>query len=88
MGLVTLSYDKKDERAVKQLSLLLEGALFTELSTKEEELPGIDYNDPWLWEDHGDLPPLPKGKETFTPEEALEMILDDVRHIYGEDDAA
>ena len=47
----------------------------------------IDYSDPWLYEDHGDLPPLPAGKETFTPEEVLDIIMKDVRHIYETEDA-
>lgn len=47
----------------------------------------IDYSDPWLYQDHGDLPPLLDGKDTFTPEELLELILKDIQQIYDADDA-
>ena len=48
----------------------------------------IDYSDPWLFEEDSDMPPLPECKETFTPEEALEIILKDIRQIYEKEDAA
>lgn len=87
MCTVTLSYDNKNSQAVGQLRALLATGLFTELNKEEEELAEIDYSDPWLWEEHGDLP-LPKDKETFTPEEVLEIILDDIHKIYKEDGTA
>ena len=46
---------------------------------------GIDYSDPWLYEDHGDLP-LFEEKDSYTPEEVLDIILKDVRKIYAEED--
>lgn len=53
----------------------------------EREYMDIDYSDPWLYEDHGDLPQLPEGKESYTPEEVLDIIVKDVRKIYEEGDA-
>lgn len=50
----------------------------------EKEL-GIDYSDPWLYEDHGDIP-LFEEKDSYTPEEVLDIILKDVRKIYAEED--
>ena len=49
-----------------------------------EEDPDIDFSDHWLYENHGDLP-LHEEKETYTPEEVLDLILKDIRKIYEED---
>lgn len=43
----------------------------------------IDHSDPWLYEDHGDMPTLPEGKEYFTLEELRSMLKEDLREIYG-----
>lgn len=83
MCTVTLSYDSNNAQAQRQLTALLATGLFIQVDPKEN--PSIDFNDPWLYEDHGDKPALPKGKETFTPEEAYEIIMNDIRHIYSED---
>ncbi len=80
MCTVTLSYDKHNAEAREKLAVLLNSGLFTEIDKSD----AIDYNDPWLYEDHGDLPPLPEGKDTFTPDEAYEIIMNDIRHIYSE----
>ena len=88
MYTVTLSYDKNNALAQQQLAALLATGLFEAVKDVEEEFPGLEYSDPWLYEDHGDMPQLPKDKDTFTPEEALEIILDDIRKMYKEDDAA
>ena len=37
-----------------------------------------------LYEDHGDIP-LFEEKDSYTPEEVLDIILKDVRKIYAED---
>ena len=39
--------------------------------------------DPCLYEDHGDLPPLPEDKEFYTPEELRDILMEDLRAIYN-----
>lgn len=88
MCVVTLSYKKNDALAQQALATLLSTGLFTELNrTDDEEVLSIDETDPWLFEDHGDLPSLPDGKGYFTPEEALDLVLKDIRDIYEVRDA-
>ena len=84
MCTVTLSFDPNNVLAQRSLAALLAtGQFIADQNTMKRY--SIDYSDPWLYEDHGDLPPLPEGKETFTPEEALDIILKDIRQIYQED---
>ncbi len=85
MCTVTLSYDAKNVKAQQALTALLSTGLFTQMATPEEDDMDIDYSDPWLYEDHGDLPPLPEGKESFTLEEAYELIVKDICQIYEKD---
>lgn len=80
MCTVTLSYDKNDALARKQLAILLSTGLFTQLD--ESDNPDIDDSDPWLYEDHGDLSPLPEGKETFTLEEMRNILINDLNVTY------
>ncbi len=84
MCTVTLSFDPNNVLAQRSLAALLATGQFVADEDTMERF-SIDYSDPWLYEDHGDLPPLPEGKETFTPEEALDIILKDIRQIYQED---
>jgi hypothetical protein len=88
MCTVTLSYDKKNAQAQQKLEALLATGLFTELQVdyhdEVDEFPGLDYNDPELWKDDGDMPSLPEGKETFTPEELYKIVMTDVRKIYAQ----
>lgn len=49
----------------------------------EKELE-IDYSDPWLYEDHGDLP-LYEEKDSYTPEEVCALVLKEVRRIYEDE---
>ena len=83
MCTITLSFNPNNVLAQRSLAALLATGQFT---TDEETMArySIDYSDPWLYEDHDDLPPLPE-KESFTPEEALDMILKDIRQIYKDD---
>lgn len=46
----------------------------------------IDYSDKSLFED-SDHMPLPGEKEFYTPEEAYELVMSDVRSIYFMKDA-
>ena len=88
MCTVTLSYDDHDSKARQQIETLLASGMFTVLQTEEqeqgEEFPGLDYPDSQLWEDDGDMPPLPEGQESFTPEEAYQIIMSDIRKIYAQ----
>lgn len=86
MCTVQLTYDKKNQKAREMLAAVIASGLFYVDGGDSQDL-AIDYSDPWLYEDHGDVPPLPEGKETFTPEEALDIILKDIRHIYETEDA-
>ena len=68
MCTIRLSYDQTNAKARDMLATMIDSGLFHVSEAADEDLD-IDYSDPWLYEDHGDLPPLPEGKETFTPEE-------------------
>ena len=89
MCTVTLTYDSNNVLAQQEVAKLRATGLFIDIreDKSKEEFPGLDYNDPYLWEDHEDMLPLPKGKDTFTPEEAYKIIMADIRKIYDEDDA-
>ena len=91
MCTVTLSYDAKNVKAQQALLTLLSTGLFTQMPTPGEESsvddPDIDYSDPWLYEDHGDLPPLPEGKESFNLEELRDILISDLNEIYDVKDA-
>ncbi|MBQ8127634.1 MAG: hypothetical protein IJ176_04465 [Prevotella sp.] len=88
MCTLTLTYDKNNAEARQALAALLRTGFFTELSSSDDDSAAvIDYSDPWLYEDHGDLPQLPADKESYTPEEALNLILEDVRQIYRDNNA-
>ena len=58
------------------------GQFIADEATKERS--SIDYSDPWLYEEDGDSLPLPE-KESFTPEEVLDIIFKDIRQICKED---
>lgn len=81
MCTVTLSYDRNNAMAQQQLSALLASGLFTQLETQNGL--GIDYNDPWLYENHEDLTPLPETKETYTLEELRSILINDLNEVYG-----
>ena len=83
MCTVTLSYDDTNIMAQQQLAALLATGLFMQLPVKEEEpFPGLDYNNPNLWKEDDDLPPLPQGKESYTLEEFREILINDIHKIY------
>lgn len=82
MCTIRLSYDQTNAKARDMLATMIDSGLFHVSEAADEDLD-IDYSDPWLYEDHGDLPPLPAGKETFTPEEVRTMLMEDLREIYG-----
>ncbi len=81
MCTITLTYDPEDKQAQQSLAALLSTGLFTQVTSDSLLDPLTDEHDAWLFEDHGDMP-LPKDKELFTPEEAYDIIMDDIRKIY------
>ena len=78
MCTVTLAYDKKNKQAAEQLAALLATGLFTQLPDEEEEFPGLDYSDPWLYEDYGNLSPLPINKDKYSLEELRGILMNDL----------
>ena len=82
MCTVTLSFDPNNVLAQRSLAALLATGQFT---TDEETMArySIDYSDPWLYEDHDDLPLLPEGRDSFTLEEFRDMLMEDLRDVYG-----
>ena len=83
MCTVTLSYDKSNTQAREKLAALLSTGLFEELFPDEKQ--DIDYSDPWLYEEHEDLPLM--DKEYYTPEELRDMLIGDLRETYAVKDA-
>ena len=43
----------------------------------------IDDDDPWLYEEHEELSPLPGNKERYTLEELREILINDLDEVYG-----
>lgn len=84
MCTVKLSYDNKNEQAVKQLTALFATGLFVQLADEEEEFPGLDYNDPDLWKECEDTTPI--DKEFYTVEEAYALTIDAVMEEYRKDE--
>ena len=57
--------------------------LFVQLDEPQEL--DIDYSDPSLYED--DELTLPEGKDSYTPEELRELLISDLKSVYGMKDA-
>lgn len=51
-----------------------------------EEMKGIDYSDKTLYEDKG-FDQQPMDKEFYSPEEAYELVMSDVKSVYDLKDA-
>ena len=43
----------------------------------------IDEDDPWLYEEHEELSPLPGNKEHYTLEELREILINDLDEAYA-----
>ncbi|MBR0265638.1 MAG: hypothetical protein IJQ60_17355 [Prevotella sp.] len=103
MCTITLSYDPNNEVAIRQLTDLLNTGQFvtdeetkqrlhiTDIYSSEQDDP-IDYSDPWLYEEHSDLPSVseevrdlltadPNG--TMSIEKALDITLKAVEYEYS-----
>ena len=80
MCTVTLSYDGNNALAQQKMAELLATGLFVpaEDFQHEDEFPGLDFNDPLLFED--DSLPLPKDK-TLTIEELEQLVVTDIQNI-------
>ena len=82
MCTVTLSFNEKDKVASEKLAALLSTGLFVQLN-RQEDLD-IDYTDPTLYENSA---PLPEEKEFYTPEELRDILVSDLKEVYGVKDA-
>ena len=83
MCTVTLEYNKGNALARRKLAALLATGLFVQLDEPQEL--DIDYSDPSLYED--DELTLPEGKDSYTPEELRELLISDLKSVYGMKDA-
>ena len=81
MCTVTLSYDGNNALAQQQLSALIASGLFIQLGLQDDL--DINYNDPWLYKSHDEMPPLPESKETYSLEEFRDILINDLNEIYG-----
>ena len=83
MCTITLSYNENDSVANQKFAALLATGLFVQLDEPQEL--DIDYSDPSLYED--DELTLPEGKDSYTPEELRELLISDLKSVYGMKDA-
>ena len=83
MCTITLSYNENDSVASQKLAALLATGLFVQLDAPKDL--DINYSDPSLYED-ADLP-LTEGKDSYTPEELRDLLISDLKSIYGMKDA-
>ena len=83
MCTITLSYNENDSVASQKLAALLATGLFVQLDAPQEL--DIDYSDPSLYEDDDLI--LPEGKDSYTPEELRDLLISDLKSIYGMKDA-
>ena len=84
MCTVTLKYDKNNKQARELLATLMASGMF--YVDEHDDMAwdnAIDYSDPWLYEDHGDMPSLHENKEFLTVEELRDTLLTDLHTIYG-----
>ena len=84
MCTITLSYNENDSVASQKLAALLATGLFTQHEVPQEM--DIDYSDSSLYEED-DLMALPEGKDSYTPEELRELLISDLKSVYGMKDA-
>ena len=83
MCTITLSYNENDSVASQKLAALLATGLFVQLDAPQNQ--DINYSEPSLYEDAG--LPLPEGKDCYTPEELRDLLISDLKSIYGMKDA-
>ena len=77
MCTITLSYNENNKAAAEKLAVLLGTGLFEKLDVEELDIADND--------DEGIAWSL--DKESYTPEELREMLISDVKEIYGVKDA-
>ncbi len=78
MCTITLSYNENNKVASDKLAALLQTGLFVQID-KQEDLD-VDYADPSLYVDNVTLP---DERESYSPEELREMLVNDLNEIYG-----
>ena len=83
MCTIALSYNENDSVASQKLAALLATGLFVQLDAPQEL--DIEYSDPSLYED--DDPILLVWKDSYTPEELRDLLISDLKSIYGMKDA-
>ena len=69
--------------AQQKLAALLSTGLFSKIDSEDDDVAdnlAIDYSDPWLYEDHGDVLPIPKDR-TLTIDELEQLVVNDIRNI-------
>ena len=73
MCTITLSYNENNKAAAEKLAVLLSTGLFEKLDV--EELDIADTDDERMT--------LSLDKESYTPEELREMLISDIKEMYG-----
>lgn len=82
MCTVTLSYNENNKVAAEKLAVLLGTGLFEKL-----EIEDLDIADSDSMMSDDECMALSLDKESYTPEELREMLVNDVKEMYGVKDA-
>jgi hypothetical protein len=82
MCTVTLSYNENNKVAAEKLAVLLGTGLFEKLDIEDLD---IADSDSMMSDD--ECMALSLDKESYTPEELREMLVNDVKEMYGVKDA-
>ena len=82
MCTVTLSYNENNKMAAEKLAVLLGTGLFEKVDIEDLDIADTDS----ILSDDEDLA-LSLNKDSYTPEELREMLISDVKDMYGVKDA-
>ena len=85
MCTVTLSYNENNKMAAEKLAVLLGTGLFEKVDVEDLDIADIADTDSILSDDE-DLA-LSLNKDSYTPEELREMLVNDAKEMYGVKDA-
>lgn len=85
MCTVTLSYNENNKMAAEKLAVLLGTGLFEKVDVEDLDIADTADTDSILSDDE-DLA-LSLNKDSYTPEELREMLVNDVKEMYGVKDA-
>jgi hypothetical protein len=78
MCIVTLSYNENNKVAAEKLAVLLGTGLFEKLDIEDLDIADSDS----MMSDDERMA-LSLDKESYTPEELREMLVNDVKELYG-----